>query len=89
MNEMKSCESCGMPLRNKEDFGGGREDNVYCVHCTDTDGNLKPFEVVFEGMKQFALQSMGVSETEAVKMAKEGMAKLPAWKHIKELHEVN
>ena len=85
MSEMKRCESCGMPLRSKEDFGGGREDNAYCVHCTDAEGNLKPFEVVFEGMKRFTMQSVGVSEAEAIKMAKEGMAKMPAWKDIKEI----
>ncbi len=79
MSNQKSCESCGMPLRNKADFGGARLDNSYCVHCTDSAGELKPYTEVLENMKNFAVRTMGVSETEALKMAQEGMAKLPAW----------
>ncbi len=82
MSDQKSCESCGMPLRNKEDFGGGRLDNKYCIHCTNSEGNLKPYEVVLENMKNFAIRNMGISETEALKMAEEGMSKLPAWQNV-------
>ncbi|MBI9048173.1 MAG: hypothetical protein JEZ00_02040 [Anaerolineaceae bacterium] len=79
MSEDKVCESCGMPMRQVEDFGGGQLDNNYCAHCTDEQGNLKPYEVVLENMKAFAVRMMGVSESEALKMAQEGMAKNPAW----------
>lgn len=82
MSDQKSCESCGMPLRNKEDYGGGRLDNNYCIHCTDIEGNLKPYEEVLGNMKVFAVRNLGVSEREALKMAQEGLAKLPAWKNI-------
>ncbi len=82
MSDQKSCESCGMPLRSKEDFGGGRMDNSYCAHCTDTEGDLKPYEEVLENMKNFAVRNMGISETEALKMAEEGMSKLPAWQNV-------
>jgi hypothetical protein len=71
-----------MPMRNQQDFGGGLLDNTYCVHCTDAEGNLKPYEVVLENMKNFAIRSMGVSEAEALKMAQEGMAKQPAWQNV-------
>jgi len=80
MADERMCESCGMPMRSAEDFGGGRIDNAYCVHCTDEAGELKPYEVVLAGMQHFAAQSTGVSEAEALRMAKEGMAKLPAWR---------
>lgn len=80
MPDHQICESCGMPMRNQEDFGGGRLDNHYCVYCTDSDGNLKPYEEVLQNMKAFAIKTMGISETEALKMAQEGMSKLPAWK---------
>ena len=79
MSEQKSCSSCGMPMRNDQDFGGGRLDNEYCVHCTDVEGNLKPYETVLANLQAFAIRNMGVSETEALKMAQEGMSKLPAW----------
>ncbi len=82
MPEDKMCESCGMPMRSAEDFGGGRTDNLYCVHCTDEAGELKPYEVVLAGMQAFARQTMGVSEEEALKFAREGMAKMPAWQNV-------
>jgi hypothetical protein len=72
-----------MPMRAKQDFGGGQPDNAYCIHCTDAEGTLKPYEVVLENMKNFALRSMGVSEAEALKMAQEGMSKQPAWQNVK------
>jgi hypothetical protein len=71
-----------MPMRNQQDFGGGLLDNQYCVHCTDVEGNLKPYEQVLENMKNFAIKTMGVSEAEALKMAQEGMAKQPAWQNL-------
>jgi hypothetical protein len=80
MEEHKLCESCGMPMKSAEDFGGGRPDNLYCVYCTDEAGNLKPYEEVLENMKGFAIKTMGISGHEALQMAKEGMSKLPAWK---------
>lgn len=79
MEEQKLCESCGMPMKSAEDFGGGQLDNAYCVHCTDEAGNLKPYDEILENMKGFAVKTMGISEAEALQMAKEGMAKLPAW----------
>ncbi|MFZ6026275.1 MAG: zinc ribbon domain-containing protein [Chloroflexota bacterium] len=82
MNEEKFCESCGMPMKAPADFGAGRPDNPYCVHCTDAEGALKPYAVVLENMKNFAVQTMGVAEMEALKMAREGMAGLPAWKDV-------
>ena len=82
MSDEKFCQSCGMPMRNQQDFGGGKLDSDYCVHCTDAEGKLKPYEVVLENMKNFALRSMGVSEAEALKMAEEGMAKQPAWQNL-------
>lgn len=82
MSEPTFCQSCGMPMREPQDFGGGRQDNLYCVHCSDEQGTLKPYEVVLEGMKDFAMRSMGVSEAEALQMAREGMARLPAWQNV-------
>jgi hypothetical protein len=79
MPEEKFCESCGMPMRAQPDFGGGRLDNRYCVYCTEADGRLKPYAVVLDNMKNFAVRMLGVSETEALKIAQEGMAKQPAW----------
>ena len=80
MSDPKSYESRGMPMRTKEQFGGGRPDNKYSVYCTDAAGTLKPYDVVLENMKNFVIRTMGVSEQEALMTAQEGMSKLPAWK---------
>ena len=79
MSVQKFCESCGMPLRTKEDFGGGRLDNSYCIHCTDENGTLKSYDDVLEGMKSMIIKNMGISETEDSKMAKENLAKMSVW----------
>ncbi|MCG8572670.1 MAG: zinc ribbon domain-containing protein [Spirochaetes bacterium] len=78
--EEKICGSCGMPMRTKEEFGGQREGNDYCVHCCDTAGNLKSYADVLAGMTAFAVKMMGVTEAEAKATAIENMAKMPAWK---------
>jgi len=65
-----------------EDFGSGRLDNKYCLHCTENEGNLKACDEVLENMKAFAVKTIGVSEVEALKMAQERMSKLPAWQDI-------
>ncbi len=81
MEDVKYCESCGMPMQFLEDFGGKKMDNPYCVHCTDSQGVLKPYDVVFENIKEFAIHTMGIVESEAIKIAQEGMSKMPAWQN--------
>ena len=80
MSDEKTCESCGMPMRESAEFGGGRTDNSYCVHCTDAEGNLKSYDQALEGMAQFMVRTNGLAEAEARKAAKEYMAGMPAWK---------
>ena len=82
MEKEKFCESCGMPMRAQHDFGGGRPDNLYCVHCTDETGRLKSYTEVLASMQAFSLRMLGISEAEALKTAQEGMAKMPAWRDI-------
>lgn len=76
----KACGSCGMPLLNKEDFGGADMINDYCVHCTDGDGKLT---ATFEGIVSYYAdefqKEQGLDKTEARKMAAETVSKLPAW----------
>jgi len=77
---MKKCESCGMEMEAKEDFGGGKEDNKYCVYCTDKEGNLKSREEVREGMINFYMKSKGMEREAAEKFVDEYMKTMPAWK---------
>lgn len=74
-----NCQSCGMPMATIDDHGGGRVDNLYCRHCTDQAGNLKPKEEVREGMINFYMQSMGKTREEAETAVDSHMAQMSAW----------
>ncbi len=75
-----NCESCDMPMEKPEDHGGEKEDNPYCRHCTDENGNLKSREEIREGWIQFHMKSTGKSREETEKEIDEQMKKMPAWK---------
>ena len=75
----KKCLSCGMPLSKAEDFGGGNPANVYCVHCAHSDGSLKKYEEVYEGMIGFMMKTQSMERATAEIAAKEYMATMPAW----------
>jgi len=73
------CESCGMPMTKREEFGGGIVNNTYCVHCTDEFGNLKDFEDKLKDMQRFIMLKTKADEITARAKAKEHMSKMPAW----------
>jgi uncharacterized glyoxalase superfamily protein PhnB len=75
----KVCLSCGMPMTKPEEFGGGNEENIYCVHCTHADGTLKSQDAVFEGMVNFMMRTQNLDKVQAEIAAKKHMAKMPAW----------
>jgi hypothetical protein len=80
MNDISPCDSCGMPMREAKDHGGGDWSNPYCVHCTDETGKLKSREQVREGMTRLYMRRMGKPREEAQKFVDQQMKKLPAWK---------
>lgn len=80
INEVRPCDSCGMPMREAEDHGGGDWDNPYCVHCTDETGKLKSRQQVREGMVRLYMSRMGKPKEEAAEFVDRQMKKLPAWK---------
>ena len=75
----RKCMSCGMPLAKPEDFGGGNESNLYCVHCSNPDGSLKSYDEVFEGMVNFMMMSQKMDRKSAESAAKDYMSGMPAW----------
>lgn len=75
------CESCGMPIQKPSEFGGGKTDNKYCVHCTDQNGNLLSYQEKLLGSINFIKSRMDISDSEAKKMAIENLSKMPAWKN--------
>ncbi len=75
----KICMSCGMPMNQPEDFGGGDPTNLYCVHCSKSDGSPKSHDEVFEGMVNFMMMSQKMGRKTAESAAKEHLSKMPAW----------
>ncbi len=76
---VKNCLSCGMPMINTEDYGAMNPANVYCVHCSKSDGSLKSREEVYEGMVNFMMTSQNMDRATAEVAAREYMAGMPAW----------
>ncbi len=78
--EQKVCESCGMPMKMPEDFGGQNPNNKYCKYCTDENGNLKSFNEKIHDLKNLFMRTQNLGEPQALKLAKEYLIKQPAWK---------
>ena len=76
----KTCQSCGMPMPQAKDHGGGEVGNPYCVHCTDQTGKLKSRAEIREGMINLCMSRMGKPRDEAESFVDRQMKKLPAWK---------
>jgi uncharacterized glyoxalase superfamily protein PhnB len=76
---VKACMSCGMPMTKPEDCGGGNPENMYCVYCSNSDGSLKSYKEVLEGMTNFMMMSQGMDKKTGENAAKERMSKMPAW----------
>lgn len=75
-----SCYSCGMPLQKPADFALGDTNQTYCSHCTDEKGNLKSFETVLNDTANYLVHSQGLDKSAAHEVAKNMLAKQPAWK---------
>lgn len=75
------CESCGMPMKEISDFGGGNVENKYCRFCTNEKGELKDFHVKFNEMINLIVSRMSIDRGVAEKIVKENMAKMPAWRN--------
>lgn len=71
MSDKHPCESCSMPI----------ETGRYCQHCTDSAGNLQPFDERFERMIAWqARKQPDASRAELEAATLEFMRKMPAWK---------
>jgi hypothetical protein len=67
-------------MSSKEEHGAQDPDNPYCIHCTDLNGKLLPFERKFEDFVNTAMNGRWMSREEAEKTALSQMAEMPAWK---------
>ena len=80
METIKTCISCGMPMKSPSEFAMGDTSKDYCTHCARPDGSMKSFEEMKAAMTAFITKTQGLDETVANNAAVEMMKKLPAWK---------
>lgn len=78
----ESCNSCGMPLENNEDFALGDTSSSFCKYCVDKKGELLPYETILKNNAHYYKESQGLTEQAAIKMAKDLLMTMPAWKNV-------
>lgn len=74
-----SCGSCGFPMREPNDFAGGKLDAPYCATCGDDSGQLKPFEEVLELNAAYFAREQRIDLSIARAMARNLLLANPAW----------
>jgi hypothetical protein len=78
------CQSCGMPLTAREDYGtdrGGRRNDEYCRYCF-VDGRFTDPGISLHGMTELCVNVMtrrGMREDEARAMMSDLLPRLKRW----------
>ncbi len=75
-----SCCACGMDFLKPSDHAFGDINNPYCNECVHADGSPKCYEEVHLLIADDLVKSQGIDRVAADQMAREIMARLPAWK---------
>ena len=73
------CNACGMPMTNPADHANNDTATAYCTHCARSDGSMKSYDEVLDGMTTFMVRTQGIDEAAARQMAGQAMKNLPAW----------
>ena len=68
-----------MPMETNEQHGAQNPNNRYCIHCTDMNGKLLPFEKKFEDLVKNAMDTRWMNREQAEKYVLQQMAQMPAW----------
>ncbi|ARN84970.1 zinc ribbon domain-containing protein [Candidatus Nucleicultrix amoebiphila] len=79
-----ACGSCGFPMSKLEDYALKNPESLYCVHCTNPDGTLKPYAEIFEMTVSYYKNSQGIEDSAARKLVQDLLTSFPAWKKMKE-----
>jgi hypothetical protein len=85
IEEVKICQSCGMPMEAAEDFGtdaDGGKNKEYCQFCWQdgeftVDASLPEF---IEMQVAIAVEKMGMDEAEAREVAETTLPELDRWR---------
>ena len=78
----KNCISCGMPIRQPAEAAMHDSQKPYCCHCAQPDGSMKSYAEVLIGMTAFIVQTQGLDENVAKRLAGEMLEKQPAWQDM-------
>lgn len=79
----QSCNSCGMPMENQEDFALGNTQSIYCKYCTDKVGQLLSYDVILKNNAEYYQESQGLTSSAATRMAQDLLKTMPAWQDIR------
>jgi hypothetical protein len=66
-------------MATNEEHGAQNPNNPYCIHCTDMNGKLLPFERKYEDLVKTAMDTRWMNREQAEKSVLEQMAQMPAW----------
>jgi hypothetical protein len=69
-----------MPMKDADDFALKNLESAYCKYCTDEKGKLLPFEKILKSNTSYYMESQGITEQAALKMARDLLTSQPAWK---------
>lgn len=75
----KNCQSCGMPLLEKQDFALEDESSEFCRFCVDEKGNVRSCEEVFEGGVDYFMSQLGEDRELAERLTRLNMSRQLYW----------
>lgn len=77
---MKKCIACGMPMESPRDYPEEDTTKPYCRHCARPDGRMQSYEEKRENLTRFVVNTQGLEQTAARRVAETMMRDLPAWR---------
>jgi hypothetical protein len=85
IEQIKICQSCGMPMEDAEDFGtnaDGSKSGDYCQFCWANGQFTAPVELpeFIDMQVKIAVEKLGMEESEARAVAQNALPELKRWK---------
>jgi hypothetical protein len=85
VEDIKICQSCGMPMKDPEDFGtnvDGGKNNEYCQYCWQVGEFTAKMELpeFTETQIKIATEKLGMTEEEAREVAEATLPELARWR---------
>jgi len=84
-DQIKICQSCGMPMQSADDFGtnaDGAKNNEYCQYCWQDGKFTAQMELpeFTEMQVKIATEKLGMTEEEARVVAQTTLPELKRWR---------